>query len=145
MPNGGLNTESVQGGAEDLVVVEAIDEKVVAAGLLGQNAIDDTLIQIGGAKSPDAAGKLDVMAVVYFAQVVEGARLFGVGQAVFAPIVLDGDVTLFNVDVGSAVLTHGAKFDEVNILVELVDGIEEIEVPNDVVDLGHDRVLAIDH
>jgi len=33
----------------------------------------------------------------------------------------------------------------VDIFVELLDGIEEVEIANDVVDLGHDCMFAVDH
>ena len=40
-------------------------------------------------------------------EVVEGPSLFGVRQGVGASVVLDGDVTLLDVDVGGAVLARG--------------------------------------
>ena len=58
---------------------------------------------------------------------------------------LDGDVALFDVDVGRAVLAHGAQLDQVAVGGELADGEEHVEGADDVVDLGEDGVLAVDH
>lgn len=49
----------------------------------------------------------------YLGQVIPGGGLLGVGQGVSAAVVCDGDVPFFDVDVGGAVLTHGAELDQV--------------------------------
>jgi len=80
VPDSGLDAEAIERSAEDLVVVEAIDEEVVAAGFVGEHAIDDTLVEVGGAQAPDATDELNVVGVVHFAEVIEGAGCLGNGR-----------------------------------------------------------------
>ena len=70
----GLHGEAVERRAEQLVVVEAGDQALVEARLRRLDAVDDALVEIGGAQAPDAAGEVDVVAVVHLRQVVERAR-----------------------------------------------------------------------
>jgi len=51
-----------------------------------------------------------------------GTRLLGVRQQVAAPVVVDGDEALLNVDVGGAVLAHGAQLDQVAVGAQLLRG-----------------------
>src|SRR5262249_33162417 len=46
MADRGLDVEPVQGGPEDAVVVEAVDQPGVAGDLRGEGAVDDALIQV---------------------------------------------------------------------------------------------------
>ncbi len=55
------------------------------------------------------------------------------------------DVAFFDVDVGRAVLAHGAQLDQVAIRPELLQGEEEVQRADHVVDLGEHRVFAVDH
>ena len=141
----GLDAEAVQHRAEHAVVVEAGRQDGVEIGLLGRLAVDDALVQVGRAQSPDPAGEHDVVAVVHLGQVVEGAGLLGVGQHVGAALVGDLDEALFDVDVGVAVLPHRPELDEVDRRVDLGDGVHHVQRAHHVVDLRVDRVLAVDH
>ena len=96
-------------------------------------------------QAPDPTPEHDVVAVVHLGQVVEGAGLLGVGHDVGAALVGDLDEPFLNVDVGVAVLPHCPQLDEVNVGVGLLNGVHHVQVADDVVDLGVDRVLAVDH
>ena len=85
------------------------------------------------------------MAVVHFREVIEGAGLLGVREHVLAAVVLDGDVALFDIDVRRAVFAHGAEFDQMAIGLIFAESEEQIERADDIVDLGEDGVLAVDH
>src|SRR5713101_4169539 len=63
---GGLHAEAVDGGPENVVIVEAGRQPFVEAGLVRLYAIDDALVQVGSGKLPGAAGKTNVVAVVNF-------------------------------------------------------------------------------
>jgi hypothetical protein len=78
-------------------------------------------------------------------EVVHGSRLLGIGQGILAAVVLDGDVSLLDVNVGSAVLTHGAQLHQVAVGKFLLDGIEDVEGAHYIVDLGHHRMFAANH
>src|SRR5699024_11508835 len=52
-----LDDEAVQGGAEHGVVVEAVDQARIPARLVGLEAVDHALVQIGGTDAPDLAGE----------------------------------------------------------------------------------------
>ena len=145
MPGDGLDAEAVQHGAEDAVVVEAGGQHRVQVGLFGRLAVDDALVEVGGAKAPDATAEHDVVAVVHLGQMVEGAGLLRVGQHIGPPLVGDLDEPLFDVDVGVPVLPHGPELHEVDVRVRLLNGVHDVEVPDDIVDLGVDRMLAVDH
>ena len=108
VPDDGFDAEAIEDGAEHFVVIKTIDERFVERGFVGDGAVHHALIQIGGAQAPDFAGEHDVVAVVHFGEVVEGAGLLGKWEHVLAAVVLDGDVALFDVDVRSAVFAHGA-------------------------------------
>src|SRR3954451_16223853 len=82
MADRGLHAETVERGAQDVVVVKAVDQARVALRLIGDGAVDDALVQVGGAQPPDAAGEVDVGRVVNLRAVVEARRQLRVGQAV---------------------------------------------------------------
>ena len=145
MSDGGFDAETIEDGAENFVVVEAIDQRFIEGDFVGHGAVDDALIQISGAQAPDFAGEHDVVAVVDFREVIEGAGLLGKGKNVLAAVVLDGDVAFFDVDIGRAVFAHGAELDQVAIGMEFAQREKEIQRADDVVDLGENGVLAVNH
>jgi len=101
LADGGLHAEeTIQDSAEDVVVIETIDERFVERSFFRGGAINDALVEIGGANAPDLAGEHHVVAVVHFGEVVKGARLLGEWNDVLAAVVLYGDVAFFDVDVG---------------------------------------------
>ena len=110
-----LHAEAVEDSPEDLVVVEAGDEALVERGLLGLDAVDDPLVEVGGAQAPDPAGEVDVVRVVDLGEVVERAGDLRERQHVLAALVLDLDVALLDVDVGSAVLPHRPELHQVGV------------------------------
>ncbi len=145
MPDDGLDAEPVENGAEHAVVVETRGQVRVEVRLARLLPVDDALVQIGGPQSPDPTGELDVVAVVDLGQVVEGPRLLRVGQGVGPALVGDLDETLFDIDVGCSVLTHGAELDQMDRRVVLGDGVQEVERAHHVIDLCVHGVLTVDH
>ena len=132
----GLDAEAVEHRAEHLVVVEAGEEALVPLGLLGLDAVDDALVQVGGAQAPDPAGEVDVVGVVHLGQVVERAGQLGEGERVLAALVLDLDVALFDVDVGRAVLAHRPELDEVGVGDVVAHREQQVEGADHVVRTG---------
>ncbi len=108
-------------------------------------AVHDPLVEIGRPKAPDAAGEVNVVAVVDFRQVIKGAGLLRVGKQVGTPLVGDLDEALFDVDVRRPVLAHRAELDEMDRGIDLCDRVEEVQGADDIVHLGVDGVLAVDH
>src|SRR5208282_1084643 len=145
MADDGFDAEAIEDGGENVVVIETIDERFVEGDFVGDGAVHHTLVQIGGAQTPDFAGEHDVVAVVHFGEVVEGAGLLGKWQNVLAAIVFDGDVAFFDVNVRSAVFAHGAEFDQVAIGLQFAEGEKQIQRADYVVDLGVDGVAAVNH
>ena len=82
---------------------------------------------------------------MHFREVVERSGLLRVRQLVATAVVLDRDVPFFDVDVRRAVLPHRAQLDEVALRRELANRKEQVQRADDVVDLGEDGVLAVDH
>jgi hypothetical protein len=70
MADHGFHAEAIQHRAEQAVVVEAVDERRIAARFVAV-AVDDALIEVGRAQAPDAACKRDVVRIVDLAQVIE--------------------------------------------------------------------------
>src|SRR6202521_1485287 len=122
LSDGGLNTKAIQHSTEDVVIVEAIDQRLIERGFVGHRSVNDALIEVGGANAPDLAGEHHVVAVVGLREGVKGAGLLREGKYIFAAIVFDSNVTLFDVNVGCAVLTHGPQLDKVTIRQEFSDG-----------------------
>ena len=145
LADGGLHAEAIEHRAEHVVVIEAIDQRFVQLNFIGHGAIHHALIEVGRANAPDFAAEHDVVAVMHFGKMVEGAGLLGVGKHILAAVVLDGDVALFDVDVGSPVFAHGAQLDEVAIGAQFANGEEHVHGAHHVIHLGEDRVFAVDH
>src|ERR1700728_1900079 len=55
MAGGSFDAKAVQSGAEDFVIVEAVDQAFIQGGFVGRGAVDDTLIQVRGPQSPGPA------------------------------------------------------------------------------------------
>ena len=117
----------------------------MSTALRSRQPVDDALIQIGRPQAPDPAREHDVVAVVNLRQVIEGTRLFRVGQAVTPAIVFDLEVSLLDVDVRRAVLAHRAQLDQVAVGSELMKCEQEVQRAQHVVHLSQDRVLAVHH
>jgi hypothetical protein len=73
------------------------------------------------------------------------AHLLGVGERVGAAVVVDGDETLLDVDVGRAILAHRPELDQVAVRHELLDRKHHVDVADHVVVLREHRALAINH
>src|ERR1044072_4565638 len=141
----GLQAEAVEHGAEDLVVVEAGNQALVAGGLVGLDPVDDALVEIGRAQAPGAAGEVDVGRVVDLRAVVERGRQLREGKRVAAALVLDPDIALLDIDVGLAVLAHRAELHQVALGDMVANREEQIEVADHVAVLGLDRLLPGGH
>ena len=59
-----LHKEAIQRGAEHAIVIEARAQPLVDRDLGRVDAVDDPLVQVGRAQSPDFAAEVDVVAVV---------------------------------------------------------------------------------
>ncbi len=140
-----LQAEAVEDGAEQLVVVEAGDQPLVAVGLLGLDPVDDALVQVGRPQAPGAAGEVDVGRVGDLRAVVERARKLRIRERVLAALVLDLDVALLDVDVGLAVLAHRPQLHQVGVGDVVADREEDVEVADDVRVLGLGGALAGEH
>jgi hypothetical protein len=77
--------------------------------------------------------------------VVERAGHLRERQGVLAPLVLDLDVALLDIDVGLAVLAHRAELDEVAVRHVVAHREEQVEGADHVGVLGFDRALAREH
>ena len=86
MPDGRLNAEAIQHRAKYLVVIEAIDQRLVQRDFIGHGPVNHALVEIGRAQPPSLAGEHDVVAVVHFGKMVEGARLLGIRTVSFRPL-----------------------------------------------------------
>ena len=53
-PDRGLHAEAVQHGAENFVVIEAIDQRFIQRDFVGDGSVHHALIQIRGAHAPDS-------------------------------------------------------------------------------------------
>ena len=80
------------------------------------------LVEVGGGELPGFGGEVDVVAVVDLGEVVKAVGLLWVGQCVGAPVVVDRDPALLDVDVRRPVLAHGAQLHQVAVRVELLWG-----------------------
>ena len=140
-----LHAEAVERRAEDLVVVEARAQALVEVGLVGRDAVDDALVEVGRPQAPDAAGEVDVVRVVDLREVVDRARELRVGQRVLAALVLDLDEALLDVDVGRPVLAHRPELDEVAVGHPVAQREQQVQRADHVRLLRVDRVAAGDH
>src|SRR5208282_5942564 len=100
VPDGCLNAETIEHGAKDFVVIEAVDQRLVQRDFIGHGSVDHALVEVGGAQSPRLAGEQDVVTVVDLREMVKGTRLFGIRHGVAPPVVLDGDVAFFDINIG---------------------------------------------
>src|SRR5579883_2797417 len=140
-----LDAETVKRRTEALVVVKAGEQPLVVRGFLGVYAIHHALVEIRRAEAPHATREMDVVAVVHLREVIERARLLRKRHDIGSAVVADFDEALFNVDVGCAVLAHGAEFDEVAIGREIAHREQHVQRASHVVRLGENGVIAIDH
>ena len=108
LPGYRLHTKPIQDRSENFVIVKAVDQHLIERHLVGHGSKYHTLIQVRRTQPPGPAGEHDVVAVMHFGKVIEGAGLFGIGKNIAAAIVLDGEVAFFDIDIGRAVLPHGS-------------------------------------
>ncbi len=141
----GLQAEAVQGRAEHVVVVEPRQQALVEPGLLGLDPVHDPLVEVGRAQAPDPAREVDVVRVVHLRQVVHRAGQLRERQGVRAPVVLDLEVALLDVDVRRAVLAHRAELDQVRVGGDLGHRVQDVQRVDDVVRLREHGVLPVDH
>ena len=64
LSDGRLNTKAIQDGAKDIIIVEAIDQRLIERCFVRHCSVNDSLVQVRSAKTPDLAGKHHVVAVV---------------------------------------------------------------------------------
>src|SRR5436309_3157970 len=145
LADGCLHAETVEDGAEHVVIVEAIDQRFVERGFVRHRSVNHALIEVCGSNAPNLAGKHNVVAVVYFREVIKGPWLLREGNHILAAVMFDGDVAFFDVDVGRAVFAHGPQLDEMTIRQKLTDGKQDVQSPYNVIDLGENSMLAVNH
>ena len=61
-----LDTEAVERGAINPVVVQTVNQQLIHSRLIGQDAVNHALIQVGRSESPHFAGKVNIVAVMNF-------------------------------------------------------------------------------
>src|SRR5262249_447862 len=116
--------EAVENRAEDVVIVETVDQRFVHHHFVGYRSVDHALVQVGRAKPPNPTGKHHVMAVVDFGERIKGTGLPGKWQNVGPPVMLDADVGFFDIDVWRTVFAHRSQLDQVAFGPELVESEE---------------------
>src|SRR5467141_4412602 len=145
LADGRLYAETIKDGAENVVIIEPIDQRLIEPSFVRHRSVNDALIQVRGANAPDLAREHHVVAVVHFREVIKGSRLLREGNHVLAAVVLDGDVALFDIDVGCSVFAHGPQLDQVTIRQKLANAEKDIQCSHDVIHLGEYGVLPVDH
>ena len=145
LADGCLHAETVQDGAEHVVVVESIDQRLIQRGFVRHRSVNHALIEVCGSNAPNLAGKHNVVAVVHFREVIKGPGLLREGNHILAAVMFDGDVAFFDVDVGRAIFAHGPQLDEMTIRRKLTDGKQDVQSPYNVIDLGENSMLAVNH
>ena len=140
-----LHAEPVQRRSEHLVVVEAGGQPFVQHGLRRFDAIDNTLVQVGGAQPPYARREVDVRRVVDLRAVVQRAGQFRKRQSVAAAVPRDLQISLFDIDVGCPVLAHRSKLHKVRVRCQVAHGKQHVQGADDVVYLGVDGVRTARH
>ena len=145
MIDGGLHAVTVEDGSPHVVVVEARGEVRMQFGLFGVNSVNNSLVQVCCAKSPDTTNELDVVTVVHLGQVIEGAGLLRKLHDVFAPVVIDLDVALFDIDVRGPVLAHRSQLDKMRFRSEVSHRVDDVQRSDNIVDLSQDRVTSGQH
>ena len=76
-----------------------------------------------------------------------GVTTFGcmVVYPMVATVVLNLNVAFLDRDVGRAIFAHCSQLDQMSLWREVTHGVQHIQCTHDVVDLGEDRMLAINH
>jgi len=86
LPDSRLYAETIEDRAEDVVVVEAIDERFIERGFVRHRPVNDALIKVRGANAPDLAREHHVVAVVHLREVIKGSRLLRKGTTSLRPL-----------------------------------------------------------
>src|SRR5437879_5130629 len=103
LADGRLHAETVEDGAEHVVIVEAIDQFFSKRGFVRHGSVNHALIEVRGPNAPNPASKHDVVAIVHFREVIKGPGLLREGNYVLAAVVFDGNVAFFDVAVGRSI------------------------------------------
>ena len=135
-----LHEEAVEHGAVVAVVVEAVDQPLVAKRLRGVGAPDDALVQVRDPQLVVFGVVGEQVLVQHLGHVVDRARVSGVEDlllhdAVVARVHLHVQVALRDFHAGGAVAvdTHGAQVHDVDVLAGLHDRGEQVVGGVDVV------------
>ena len=112
--------------------MEVRPEVRIQVRLGGGKSVDRPLHQVSDPDAVDADIEPEQVGIEHLGGVVERACRAGEQELVLAPLVLDLDPALLNVDVRRAVLAHGAELDDVavgGVVHDTPDGVEgRIEV-----------------
>jgi hypothetical protein len=141
----GLDEEAIDDRAEDVVVVKVGQQAPVGAGLGGAEAIDRALHQVGDPKPVQPDVEPEQIGIEDFRRVVERAGRAREQEAVLPALVRDLDPALLDVDVGRAVLAHGAELDDVAVGRVLEAGPDRVEGGFQVVAQGAPRRVEAHH
>ena len=117
-----LHAETIESRSEDIVVIKTVDQKRIERDFICDRAINNSLVQIGCAQSPDSAAEGNVVAVVNFGKMIERPWLFRKGKNIFAPIVLNANESFLDIDIRCAVFSHGAQLHQVTLGLEFFNG-----------------------
>ena len=143
--DGGLHAEAVQCRAKDAIVVESVDEHGVHGCFVRGDTVHDTLVEVCARELPRLGREVDIMRVMHFGEVVEGAALFRVRQRVCASVVFDGDVSFFDIDIRRSIFSHGSQLDKMAVRREFLHGEEHVDGSRDIIFLREDGALSVHH
>ena len=138
--HGGLHEETVEHGAVVAVVVEAVDEALVALRLRGVGAPDDALVEVSDAQLVVLGVEGEDVLIQHLGHVVDRPRVGGVEDLLFhggavLGVHLDVQVALWDLHPGGAVAVdaHGAQVYDVHVQPGFHDGHEQVVRRVDVV------------
>ena len=143
-PEDGLGDEPVERRPPGLVKVEP-GEELSVGDLWRSDAVDDALHHVGRGEPEDLGRVHDVARIEDLAPVVPRARLARERKDVLPTVIFHLERPLGDVGVGGPVLAHGPHLHEVGPGTGFAHRVEEVERPRQVLDLGRDRVVDVDH
>jgi hypothetical protein len=113
--------------------------------LVSVHAVDHPLVEVGGPKAPGPAHELDIVRVVHLGEVVEARCFLRERHEIRAPVVVDLDVPLFDIDVGGPVLAHRPQLHQMGLWGEVLHGEQDVQRADNVVHLRDDGMTSRQH
>src|SRR6516164_3537264 len=145
MADYGLATKAINCGAEGLVEIHASQETPIFFHAVNPCSENNALHDVAGAQAPDLARKHDVVGAVDLGPVIPGARQPGKRKLGATPAVFDFEETFRNVEVRSAVFSHGPELHKMGLRANVAHCVQQIKGCCDVIGLHEYRMVHIDH